>query len=455
MRRFFTVLFLLFVGLQAYSIDVVYPKKSNVTINSKSTFFIGSSKKPLTINGKDVPLHISGGFAYVVDLNEGENTFILQSEDERKIFIITKPKIKTGSWTAPQLKKYDNIKTFYTINDKSPLRSTPVDAGINRIAHLQRNVLLNVDGEKGGFYRVILGNDNFGWIAKTNVKSADSSFINAPAKFSGCDFKEDDDFYRFIFHFDKKVPYEIKEGEKLSIKFFNVENGEYVKEFPYSDVTGGKKLIGYGGEYSDNDFVWKIRKPLKIHPKKPLKNVTITVDAGHGGNEFGAIGCLGDKEKDIVLKIAKYLEKELNKRGANVVMTRDEDVYIGLSERVDIANYTNSSIFISIHGNALPDGMNPNEHSGVSIYYYHDEAKPLANVLINSITDQLGINNDKLRQASFAVVRNTNALSVLIETAYLINPEDNSKLIDEEFQKAYAKAIADGLEIYLKECNKS
>lgn len=450
MKRILLTIFLLIWGCGCFGMDIVYPKKNNVTINANSTFFIGSSKKPFTINGKDVPLHSSGGFAYVVDLNEGDNTFVLQSEDERKIFIITKPKIKTGSWTAPQLKKYDNIKTFYTINDKSPLRSTPVDSGINRIAHLQRNVLLNIDGEKGGFYRVVLGNDNFGWIAKTNVKQADENYKNIPAKFLGCDFEEDDDFYSFIFHFDKKVPYEIKEGEKLSIKFFNVENGEYVKEFPYSDVTGGKKLIGYGGEYSDNDFVWKIRKPLKIHPKKPLKNVTITIDAGHGGNEIGAIGCLGDKEKDINLKISKYLEKELVKRGANVVMTRDEDVYIGLSERVDIANYTNSAIFISIHGNALSDEKNPNEHSGVSIYYYYDEAKPLANVLINSITEQLGINNDKVRQASFAVVRNTNALSVLIETAYLINPEDNSKLIDEEFQRAYAKAIADGLEMYLK-----
>ena len=454
MHKIFTVLFLLMFGCNCLGVDIVYPKKNNVTINAKSTFFIGSSKTPFTINGKNVPIHPSGGFAYVVDLAEGENTFVLQSDDERKIFIITKPKIKSGSWTAPQFKQYETTKTFYTTVDKAPLRSTPVDAGINRIAHLQRNVLLNVDGEKGGFYRVILNGEKFGWIAKTNVKSADTSFVNAPAKFLGYDFEEDDEFYRFIFHFDKKIPYEITEGEKLSVKFFNVENGDYVKEFPYSQINSGKKLIGYGGEYLDNDFVWKIRKPIKINPKKPLKNVTITVDAGHGGSEAGAIGCLGDREKDVTLSIAKFLEKELNKRGANVVMTRDDDKYIGLSERVDIANYTNSSIFISIHGNALPDGMNPNEHSGVSIYYYYDEAKPLANVLINSITEQLGINNDKVRQASFAVVRNTNALSVLIETAYLINPEDNAKLIDEEFQKSYAKAIADGLEMYLMNSEK-
>ncbi|MBO6087231.1 N-acetylmuramoyl-L-alanine amidase [bacterium] len=451
MQKIFIILFLLILGAECFAFDIVYPKKNNVVINAKSAFFIGSSKTPFTINGKNVPLHPSGGFAYVVDLKEGDNTFVMQSDDERKIYVITKPRIKTEGWTSPQFKKYDAQKTFYVITDKAPLRSTPVESGINRMAHLQRNILLNVDGEKGGLYRVVLGDEKYGWIAKTNVKTADENYVNTPAKLLGCDFEEDNEFYNFIFHFDKKVPYEISEGEKLSVKFFNVEEGVYSKDFPYSEITGGKKLAGYGGEYLNNDFIWKIRKPLNVNHKKPLKNINITIDAGHGGNEFGAIGCLGDKEKDINLSIAKFLENELNKRGANVVMTRDDDIYTGLSERVAVANYTNSSIFISIHGNALPDGLNPNEHSGVSIYYYYDEAKPLANVLINSITEQLGINNDKVRQASFAVVRNTNALSVLIETAYLINPEDNSKLISKDFQKAYAKAIADGLEIYLKE----
>ena len=69
---------------------------------------------------------------------------------------------------------------------------------------------------------------------------------------------------------------------------------------------------------------------------------------------------------------------------------------------------------------------------------------------MNSVVSELGVNNDKVRQGSLAVVRNTNALSLLIETSYLINPEDNAKLIDENFQKNYAKAIVDALEKYLQ-----
>lgn len=157
---------------------------------------------------------------------------------------------------------------------------------------------------------------------------------------------------------------------------------------------------------------------------------------------------MGHKEKDITLSIAKNLEAELKKRGAHVFMTRFNDIYTGLKDRVNIANKHESVVFVSIHGNALPDGMDPNKISGTSIYYYYNQSKPLADILLNTMTAQLGTNNDKVRQASLAVVRNTNALSVLIETAYLINPDDNAKLINPEFQKNCAKAIADGLEEY-------
>ena len=66
------------------------------------------------------------------------------------------------------------------------------------------------------------------------------------------------------------------------------------------------------------------------------------------------------------------------------------------------------------------------------------------------MTKQLGTQNDNVRQGSLALVRNTTALSILIEVAYLINPEDNAMLIDTHFQKRCAKAIADGIEDFLK-----
>ncbi len=446
MKKFIILLGLILLGSDCFAFDIVYPKKNDVTINAKSTFFIGSSDKPLKINGQNVPIHPSGGFAYVVNLVNGRNVFTLQTENERKIFVITKPVVKSICSLPPQFIQYNENKYVYVTTEGAPLRSTPVDAGINRIAHLQRDIMLAVDGEKSGFYRVILENNKYGWIAKTNVKLCENYNFES-AQVLDYEYIDGKDYYTYVFHLTRQVPYEIIEGESLVLKFYNVKD-DFTMDFPFKETSRGARLQGYSGQFSGNDFILKIRKPKAV--KYGLRGLTIAIDAGHGGSEIGAVGCLGNKEKDITLIISKYLETELKKRGARVVMTRDDDVYTGLKDRVEKANVQEADVLLSIHGNALPDGADPNKISGTSVYYYYNQSKPLADVLINEMTTQLGTNNDKVRQASLALVRNTNALSLLIETAYLINPEDNAKLVNPEFQKNCAKAIADGLEKYFK-----
>ncbi len=452
MKRIILILGLLLSGSQVFAFNVVYPCKNDVIINANSTFFIGSSDKPLKVNGQDVPLHPTGAFAYVVNLNAGENTFVLQSGDEKKVFVITRPVIKPVNPKPAVFTSYKDKKFFYVTTEDAPLRSTPVDAGINRIAHLQRNIELVADGEQSGFYRIVLGKNKYGWISKSNVKAFEN-FSVTPATLFGYEYVDSKDFYTFIFHLDKRVPFEMVEGDTFLMKFYNIKDqpdDTYVMKIPVKDVLSGRQLIGYSGEYKDNDFVLKIRKPVITHSIRPLHNIRIAVDAGHGGSENGATGCLGNKEKDINLSIAKYLEAELKKRGAKVIMTRSGDNYVGLKDRVEIANYGDAVVFLSIHGNALPDGADPNKNRGTSIYYYYPQAKPLADLIMDTVTSEIGVPDDKVRQGSLAVVRNTNALSLLIEVSYLINPEDNANLINPEFQKQYAKAIADSLEKYFE-----
>ena len=249
------------------------------------------------------------------------------------------------------------------------------------------------------------------------------------------------------------TPFELVESSPFLIKFYNVKNypdNTYVMDFPVEKSMQKGKLLGYSGQFSGTDFILKIRKPVITDEKQPLKNIRIAVDAGHGGSERGTTGCLGDREKDVMLEYAKLLEHELKKRGADVIMTRKGDDYKDLNERVELANSENALFFISLHGNALPDGKDPNANSGTGIYYYYNQAKPLADDIIKEMTSQLGMKNDKVRQQSFAVVRNTNALSILIEIGYMINPSDNAKMINKDFQKKTAKAIADGIENFLK-----
>lgn len=446
MKRVFLVLIAFILGIHCNAFEVVYPKAKNVTINSGTTFFIGNSERDFKINGQPVPRNKKGAFAYVVPLNIGENVFTFDDSIQKEIYKITRPTPKIYSGTAAKKIDFTEYKVVMTNAENVPLRSTPIDAGINRLSHLPVGVNLTVNGEQNGFYRVVLDNLETAWISKNNVITVKE---NAEANLKGYDFIDTDKFYTFVFHLDKKVPFVIAEGSTMELKLYNVKDySPYTFDFPYSETSGSKTLYGYSGEFIGNDFIWKIRKPPVIDKKYPLKGIKIAVDAGHGGYECGAVSCFGEKEKDINLLIAKDLHNELKKRGADVYMTRTHDTYHGLKERVDKANEQDAVILISIHGNALPDNLDPNKNRGTSVFYYYNMAKPLANAILNKMTSQLGMNNDKVRQASLALVRNTNALSVLIEVGYLINPDDSVLLRESEFQKAAAKAIADGIESF-------
>ena len=347
---------------------------------------------------------------------------------------------------APILIEYPAIP-FKVKEETATLRMTPVGGGINRIAHLPKGTVLFVNGEKGEFYRVYLNSKFAGWVIKSDLEGAEvseKSFIKSVIT------KEDKNYCVYEFELSNRVPFSLREENGLNLQIFNVSvqnDDTYCLNIPVD------KLIGYDIYYDENKLVIKVRKPLKIKHKKPLDDIVIGVDAGHGGSEFGAIGCCGHKEKDINLVIAKYLKEELKSRGAKIVMTRDEDFQISLQDRVKIAKEKEAVLLLSIHSNALPDGKDPVKNRGTSVYYYHNQAKQLADTILDSMTQQLNTQNDKVRQGSLALVRSTSSVSVLIEVAYMINPDDYALLLDNNFQKNCAKAIADGIEKYILESN--
>lgn len=464
-------IFLLFFNTKAFALEIVYPKTNPVKINAASTFFIGSTKPndKLTINGIDVPVSTLGAFAQSVPLQYGVNNFQIVSEStnpilskidsvEEKIkkhditacidkkvinFVIERPQPTASTYIPPVLVEYPVI-SFYVKNDNAPLRMTPVDSGINRLSHLPKGMRLAVNGEKNDFYRVYLNSKLYGWIAKSDVEQGDNlaqtvSIINSK-------ISENDEFNIYEYDLDAKTPFLVKEDNGLTLQLFNVKGQD---DCTLTLNIPANKMFGYDAYFDENKFILKVRKLPRIDCKKPLNNVVIALDAGHGGKEFGAIGCCGDKEKDINLAITKKLQLELNKRGAKVIMTRDGDIDLSLLDRVKIARDKNAALLISVHANALPDAADPIKNRGTSVFYYHNQANALAQSILNSMTTQLGTQNDKVKQASLALVRPTTSVSVLIEVAYIINPDDYALLLDKNFQEKCAKAIADGIENYL------
>lgn len=449
MRKFLLLFFILFcIELKGQALEIVYPKTNPAKINAGSTFFIGSTNPcdKLFINDIETPVSQIGAFAQMVPLEVGVNQIKIMSGSETLDFVIERAQPAAAPLIKNELIEYPIINNFYVVNDNAALRMTPVDGGINRMAHLPIDTRVLINGEKEGFYRVYLNSKLYGWIAKSDVTQKDSENLIDNAAIKELKTSEDKEFYRYEFDLDTKIPFIIKEEDGLVLNLYNINKSE---DNTYSINVPILRLAGYDAFYDKNKLVFKIRKYPKIDCEKPLKDIVIAVDAGHGGNETGAIGCLGDKEKDINLNIAKNLQQELEKRGAKVVMTRTDDITIPLKDRVQTAKDNDAMILLSIHSNAIPDGQDPIKNQGTSVYYYYNQAKPLATCILDSMTAELSTKNDRVRQKSLALVRSTSSVSVLIEVAYMINPEDCALLINPCFQEKCAKSIADGIENYL------
>ncbi len=238
---------------------------------------------------------------------------------------------------------------------------------------------------------------------------------------------------------------------------------------------------------SSGSYKKKTYKPVNSH-----RDELIVIDAGHGGHDTGAIGG-GKREKDLVLKIAKKLEKELKKRGHPVYMTRTTDRFLKLPQRTKIADKKKSVAFISIHANAVPK-KKQNKIHGVETFFLQNTrdaksqriaqrenksvlkgtTKLSRNVIIDSVlsgpkiveSNKLaidvqrrimanlnsrykGVKDGGVRHAPFWVLVGASRPSILVEVGYISHPRERKRLFTPRYQDLIAKGIAEGVDNYL------
>lgn len=236
--------------------------------------------------------------------------------------------------------------------------------------------------------------------------------------------------------------------------------------------------------------------PGRAHGQKiaELRDAIVVIDAGHGGKDPGAIGQRKTQEKDVTLAIALKLYKRLQKRsGVTPVLVRDDDVYVELRERMEIARRHGADLFVSIHA----DAINRNDAKGSSVYTLSvdgassEAAAWLANrenrsaelygdVPLDGMDDilretllnlaqsstlemsmeagadilaelsQIGnVHKPRVEQAEFAVLKSPDVPSVLIETAFISNNQEEKKLNSPRYQSTLAEAIERGIYQFL------
>ena len=230
------------------------------------------------------------------------------------------------------------------------------------------------------------------------------------------------------------------------------------------------------------------------HPKR---DIIVVIDPGHGGKDPGATSAKGHREKDVVLSIAQLLAKRLKReKGFDARLVRNDDFFVPLRKRVEVAHKHNADMFISVHADAAPRLT----ASGASVYALSEggatsatarymaqrengvdllgatsllnlkdkdpmlagvildmsmnatiaASVQLGNTVLGSLSDITSLHQKRVEQAGFAVLKSPDIPSILVETGFMSNPRDSDRLITARHQQAVADGLFNGLKKYFE-----
>ena len=291
----------------------------------------------------------------------------------------------------------------------------------------------------------------------------------------------------------KKIRYAQKSNEKLRI-VFDLNVAVTLKSFLLAPSDGKDHRLVI--DLSSARDGLRAEPVLAVRePPKNFHDVIIAIDAGHGGKDPGAIGRGGTREKDIVLSIAKRLKRLVDKeKGMHAVLIRHNDAFVPLRRRVERASKIDADVFISIHADAAVNrrargssvyvlsqhgatseaarilAKRENEVDKIGGVSLEDKDAVLKSVLVDlsqtatidasidlaeDILKELSlvgrVLRERVEQAGFVVLKSPDIPSVLVETAFISNLQEEKRLRSSKHQKLLAKAILKGVRRYLRE----
>jgi N-acetylmuramoyl-L-alanine amidase len=266
----------------------------------------------------------------------------------------------------------------------------------------------------------------------------------------------------------QRVPFQIMEAERsLAITFYSAVGDvdwmrygtdSLVRQMSWAqtqrqEVTLTVELSapvwGYRARWSRNDLLLEVRRPPTIRGTDPLRGRVIAIDPGHP--PLGSTGPTGLREAEANLAVAFQLRDMLQAAGARVQMTRTTDSAVDLWPRVALAESSGAELLISIHNNALPDGINPFTNNGTAVFYNQPRSVPLASAIQRALVRRLGLPDLGISRGDLAVVRATWMPSALVEGMFIIMPEQEAALRSPAGRRRYALGVYEGIRGFLQD----
>jgi N-acetylmuramoyl-L-alanine amidase len=368
--------------------------------------------------------------------------------------------------SAPQSVRIDDDTARTDSTDKiTPGRALP--AGTYHW-FFPNGTLARASARLNGDLRLALSPRSDAWVAAAATAPLPGE-VTGPAVVGSVLVQPDSDRLRIRVPVSRRVPFEVAESEReVTLRLYDaVGNVNWIRYGRADTLLGGlawsqpasaevtltvsltQAVWGYQAVWERDDLVLEIRRPPAIDGGRPLRGRVIALDPGHP--PAGASGPTGLREAEANLAIALALKPMLEAEGARVVVTRTADVPLDLWPRVALAQAAGAELLVSIHNNALPDGLNPFTNSGASVYYNQPRSIPLARAVQAALVRRLGVRDLGVGRGDLALVRPTWMPSVLTEGLFMILPEQEAALRSPEGVRRYAEAVRDGIREFLRE----
>ncbi len=392
-------------------------------------------------------------------------------------------KLKKSFWSSE--KKFSKAKVSFfkqkiihvaEVTGNRPYLNTGLGTdrlGGSKLGFLQPGIRLEITGKIGSQYRIRLSEIMDAWLPEEYAKllPADTPRPRSLAGAISVSGNKKEDLITVVLN--EKLPFisdQTIDPNTIVVDIFGAtsntnwisqnQTARGIESITWKQITTDQYRLtitlrhdhwGYDIDYSGNTLRIKIRRPpVPVSGTSVLAGITIAIDAGHGGDVKGAVGATGALEKDITIIIARHLENILKSKGAQVILTRTEDEGPYMSDRIDRILKSNSQLLVSIHCNSAGESSNPLLLCGVSTYYRQIGFKQLADIIYEKMLSiglpQFGI----VGSFNFTLNSLTQVPNVLVETAFLSNPEEEMILLNDGFRKKAAEQIAVGLEEYIR-----
>ena len=398
----------------------------------------------------------------------------------RPKFVLSRGRRSVQLLAKARLTSVEQPRLARTVHDETVVRLGPGQA---RTTPVSAGVRLLVDGWLGDSLRCSLAPGRHVWIARDDLSFEEEAGQAPAAAVRAVNVERERYGARIVIPLSQRLPYQVEQQMKpnrLVLRIYGATaDTDWITQAP---PPGGTDLVdtvtwkqpgegtyeltvnlaanrqwGFFVSYEGTSLVLHIKGPPQLQDDKgPLGGLIVCLDPGHGGEETGSIGPSGWRESAVNLAIALRLEELLKEKGATVTMTRhSEEEGPSLADRVEMATRARADLLISIHNNALPDGMDPISEHGTSSYWYHPQALELARSLKRALTAGIGFPDFGTFYQNLALARPSAMLATLVEVGFMINPDEYAELINPDFQRRVAASLSQGVSEYLAQTLKA